>query len=92
MTRSAIIAELQSLDARRAQLEQQLADIDAGLIREPTGIERFPVLSKAPKSIKTRDERELEMVGNVPLAYLNQTDPDTIPATLTDESHAEVDG
>jgi hypothetical protein len=59
MTREALTAELAALDARRAEIEQQLADMGAGLLK---GIERYPVLS-AREATAQQLARALSGVG-----------------------------
>jgi hypothetical protein len=71
MTREALTAELAALDARRVEIEQQLADMGAGLLREsatPTvqpWWEKYPVIEKlrayaADEEPRTRTVQQLE--------------------------------
>jgi cell division protein FtsB len=62
MTREALTAELAALDARRAEIEQQLADMGAGLLK---GIWRYPVLS-AREAVAQQLARGLEGVTGAP--------------------------
>lgn len=96
MTQAALTAELQALESRKAEIEQQLADMGAGLLKEPKGIERFPILSPreakadlpfgcvrdpATKSAHGLAHHRLEC--NCDVCY------PAIPATLAEESHSE---
>lgn len=81
MTREALTAELQALESRKAEIEQQLADLDAGLLRER---------DDDPVAYRMQEAYRIEAGPSGVRGAPWKVEPlFSIPATLGEESHSE---